>query len=86
MAMNEQQARYEAAKRERHKSKHMTHKRWEAVHDSVKGWHVALVDNFKPMPVSSTPMGDSSISLGDMLLIALDFHRRRMEQENGDQG
>jgi hypothetical protein len=42
--MTEHEARTEAAKRERHKSKHMTHKRWSAVHDDVKGWHVVLVD------------------------------------------
>lgn len=33
-----------AAKREAHKSKFMNEKEWRAVHDSVKGWHVALVD------------------------------------------
>jgi hypothetical protein len=42
--MTENEARTEAEKRERHKSKHMTHKRWSAQHDSVKGWHVALID------------------------------------------
>lgn len=34
-----------AQKREAHKSKHMTEKEWRAVHDSVKGWHAALVDS-----------------------------------------
>lgn len=42
--MTENEARSLAAQREKHKSKHMTHKRWSAVHNSVKGWHVALVD------------------------------------------
>lgn len=37
-------AEAEAEKRERHKSKHMANKRWQAVHDPVKGWHAALVD------------------------------------------
>lgn len=41
--MTEAEAIALAAKRERHKSKHMTHVRWAAVHDSVKGWHAALV-------------------------------------------
>lgn len=34
-----------AAKRERHKSKHLSNKRWVAAHDPVKGWHAALIDN-----------------------------------------
>lgn len=33
-----------AAKREAHKSKFMNEKEWRALHDSAKGWHVALVD------------------------------------------
>jgi len=37
-------AEAEAAKREKHKPKSMNHKRWQAVHSSTKGWHVALVD------------------------------------------
>ncbi len=35
----------EAAKREKHKPRSLAHKRWAAVHNAVKGWHVALVDN-----------------------------------------
>lgn len=38
-----------AAKREASKGKALQHKRWEAVHDSVRGWHVALVDSGKPV-------------------------------------
>ena len=34
-----------AFKREKHKSKHLDHKHWTAVHDPVKGWHAALVNN-----------------------------------------
>lgn len=43
--MTQQEAVELAAKRERHKPKSMRHKRWSAVHNSVKGWHVALVDD-----------------------------------------
>jgi hypothetical protein len=38
-------AEREAAKREAHKPRSLTHKRWSAVHDSTHGWHIALVDN-----------------------------------------
>jgi hypothetical protein len=40
--MTEQQARALAAKREAHKSKHLRAV-WTACHNSVRGWHVALV-------------------------------------------
>lgn len=40
-------AEVEAAKRERHKSPGLSHKRWAAVHDPVKGWHVALIDDHR---------------------------------------
>lgn len=43
--MTEDEAKELAAKREKHKSKSLTLKRWAAVHDPVKGWYVALVDN-----------------------------------------
>lgn len=38
-----------ADKRESTKSKHLSHKSWQAAHDSVKGWHVALADSGKPI-------------------------------------
>ena len=53
--MNEAEARALAAKREAHKSKHMKHKRWEAQHNSVKGWHVALVDCLPHQRVKPEP-------------------------------
>lgn len=43
--MDREAAEVLATKREKHKPKSMVHKQWAAVHDSVKGWHVALVDN-----------------------------------------
>lgn len=39
-----EKAEAEARKREAHKRPGLNGKRWEAVHDSVRGWHVALVD------------------------------------------
>ncbi len=45
--MTESEAIELAAKREKHKSKHLSTKVWKAVHNSVKGWHVVLVDNRK---------------------------------------
>lgn len=43
--MTREEAEALAQKREAHKSKHMTASEWRAVHDSVKGWHVSLVDS-----------------------------------------
>lgn len=47
--MTKQEAEALAEKREAHKSKHMTNKEWRAKHDSVKGWHVALVDSVESL-------------------------------------
>lgn len=44
MIMTQEDAITEAAKREKHKPHSLSHKVWEPVHNSVKGWHVALVD------------------------------------------
>jgi hypothetical protein len=40
--LTEVQARAEADKRNRHKSKFMSDRLWRAEHDPVKGWHVRL--------------------------------------------
>ena len=45
--MTKEEANALAFKREQTKSKFMTHKRWATVHDSVKGWHVALIEMFQ---------------------------------------
>lgn len=45
MPMTKEEAIAEASKREKHKSRTLYHKVWAAQHNSVKGWHVALVDN-----------------------------------------
>lgn len=50
--MTEQDARALAAKRNAHKSKHLASV-WTAQHDSVKGWHVALIE---PRPFVPTPV------------------------------
>lgn len=44
MSPQQESAVREAEKRERHKPRSLSHKVWSAVHDSAKGWHVALVD------------------------------------------
>lgn len=46
-ALTREEAEALAAKRQAHKSKYMNNKNWEAVHDSVKGWHAALVDDLR---------------------------------------
>jgi hypothetical protein len=44
--MTKDEAEAIATKREQHKSPNLQNgKSWQAVHDSVKGWHVALVDD-----------------------------------------
>lgn len=43
--MTKEQAEAEAAKRERHKPKSLKHMKWTAVHSSVKGWSVGLVED-----------------------------------------
>lgn len=43
--MTREEAEALAAKREAHKGRSLYTKEWRAVHNSVKGWHVALVDS-----------------------------------------
>lgn len=43
--MTEDQAHAEAAKREKHKPRQLSHKSWKALHTTEKGWHVGLEDN-----------------------------------------
>lgn len=69
--MTEDEARALAAKREAHKSKHMKHKRWEAVHDSAKGWHAALVDVLPSPRMKQEPNAlDILAALAPTLLMA----------------
>lgn len=58
-------AEAEAEKRERHKPKSMVHKQWEAVHDPVKGWHAALVDNQWYLAQQATEKARRAFHSGD---------------------
>lgn len=55
-----------AFKREQHKSKHLTAKRWAAAHDSVKGWHVALIDNHHELARQAKIEGRQAYLAGDV--------------------
>ena len=59
-------AEREATKREAHKSPGLSHKRWAAVHDSVKGWHVALVDNHAEIVRRSEDAARTALRRGDL--------------------
>lgn len=56
----------EAAKRERHKSKHLSAKRWTAVNEFSHGWKVKLVD----VPVAKT---EPKLNLEDVPLSVVLF-------------
>lgn len=55
-----------AAKREKHKPRSLAHKRWEAVHSPVKGWHVALVDCPDFAAASALQRGRQAFRDGDL--------------------
>lgn len=55
-----------AEKREAHKSKHMANKMWAPVHDSVKGWHVALVNNPAHILLEKRAKAFQALQDGDM--------------------
>ena len=55
-----------AIKREAHKSKFMTNKHWAPVHDSVKGWHVALIDNFAAIDTQQRLAAFNAYRRGDL--------------------
>lgn len=63
--MTEQEARELAAKREKHKAPGLHFKRWAAVHDSVKGWHVTLVDNFTTIAEDARSNAKEAVRRGD---------------------
>jgi hypothetical protein len=56
MIMTQEEAEALAAKREAHKGKSLYHKTWKAVHDPVKGWHAALVDNGRSIDIRARAM------------------------------
>lgn len=62
----QQAAEEAAAKREKHKPRLLAHKRWEAVHSPVKGWHVALVDCPDFAAASSLQRGRQAFRDGDL--------------------
>lgn len=64
--MTKDEAIAEAAKRESHKSPGLSHKRWAAVHDSVKGWHVALIDDHAKMAALSKEKAMTAYRRGDV--------------------
>jgi hypothetical protein len=57
--MTQEEAIAEAAKREKHKPKTLTHKSWRAVHSSEKGWHTALVDTYQTVVARARQAGKS---------------------------
>jgi hypothetical protein len=65
-AMTREAAEAEAAKRERHKSKFLTDKRWAAVHTSVRGWHVALIHDHVQIERKAREKAQRALSMGDM--------------------
>lgn len=67
-----------AEKREKHKGKSLSHKRWQACHDSIKGWHVALVDVVKPALPAEHPNIDSEILLEIGALILMERVKRTL--------
>lgn len=69
--MNEAEARALAAKREAHKSPGLGGKRWEAKHDSVKGWHVALVDDPKQASFAAHMKARDAFRRGDPAFLDL---------------
>lgn len=64
--MTEVEAIAEAAKRELHKSKHLKLKVWAARHDSIKGWHPALVDNQKAIAAEAMNKAHNAAQIGDL--------------------
>lgn len=50
--MTEDDARAEAVKRNRNKSKFLSHMVWDAVHTSDKGWHVQFIQFLQGQPES----------------------------------
>ena len=55
-----------AAKREQHKGRSLLHKRWSAQHNSVKGWHVALIDNHQHIARTEAEKMRKAKSRGDL--------------------
>lgn len=59
-------AEAEAEKRERHKSPGLTGgKRWQAVHTSTRGWHVALVDSPQQASFEAHAKARNALRMGD---------------------
>lgn len=65
--MTRDEAEAEAAKRERHKSKHMTNKRWAAVNWDGE-WKVRLIDNHVEPPRREAP-SEGGINLFDVMVV-----------------
>jgi len=63
--MTEQEAVDLAIKRNKHKSKHLSDKRWSPIHNSVKGWHVALVDNHTTVIHTQREVARQAVLEGD---------------------
>jgi len=63
--MSENEAIELAAKREKHKGRSLMHKRWSAQHNSVKGWHVALVDSHAGSVLKARQRTRDEIRAGD---------------------
>jgi len=64
--MQQHEAEAMAAKREAHKPRTLSHKRWTAVHDSIQGWHVALVDNHPVIIASARREVENAIRRGNI--------------------
>ena len=84
--MTEDEASAEAAKRERHKSKHLRHKRWEAREQPDGSWKPALVDIAQPTVNRPNTVAFDPLVVGAVISIfglgpTLDA-LRRIEREN----
>ena len=64
--MTKEEAQCEAEKREKNKSKYLSHKHWSAVHNSAKGWHVTLVDNQRYLQQEALKKGRAAFQAGDL--------------------
>jgi len=65
--MTREEAEALAAKREQHKSPGLALKQWRAVHNNVKGWHVALVDDDQQIGVRAMLNARAAYQRGDMV-------------------
>jgi hypothetical protein len=64
-AVTREEAQALAAKREQHKPKHLL-KNWSAVHDPVKGWHVALRADPRQEEIAARLAARNALRRGDM--------------------